>query len=76
MYLRRLRDLRTDKDLTQKQIAEFLCIGRTQYNRYENGKRDIPVDLLSKLSKFYETSIDYIVGETNVPERYPEPKKK
>ena len=74
MYFRRLKDLRTDKDYTQKEIAEFLKIGRTQYNRYENGIRDIPIDLLIKLAKLYNTSIDYLVGNTNVPKRYPENK--
>ena len=76
MYFRRLKDLRTDKDYTQKEIAEFLKIGRTQYNRYENGIRDIPIDLLIKLAKLYDTSIDYLVGNTNVQKRYPENKNK
>ena len=72
MYFRRLKDLRIDNDYTQKNIAEILKIGRTQYNRYENGIRDIPVDLLRKLAKLYDTSIDYIVGDTNISKRYPE----
>ncbi len=76
MYLKRLKDLRTDNDYTQKEIAEILNIGRTQYNRYENGKRDIPVDLLRILAKLYNTSIDYLVSDTNIPTRYPEAKNK
>lgn len=77
MYLKRLKDLREDNDLTQARIAKLLNITRPQYSLYETGKRDIPVDLLRILAKFYNTSLDYIVGETNISERYPEiPKKK
>lgn len=76
MYIKRLKDLREDHDLKQKQIAELLNITRPQYSLYETGKRDIPVDLLRILAKFYNTSLDYIVGETDISERYPEIKKK
>lgn len=76
MYLKRLKDLREDHDLTQERIAKMLNITRPQYSLYETGKRDIPVDLLRILAKFYNTSLDYIVGETDIPERYPEIKKK
>ena len=72
MYLKRLKDLRIDNDYTQKAISEILKISRTQYNRYENGIRDIPIDLLRILAKLYNTSIDYIVGDTDVENRYPE----
>ena len=74
MYLKRLKDLREDHDLTQEEISKLLKITRPQYSLYETGKRDIPVDLLSILSRFYNTSIDYIVGETNDEKRYPETK--
>ena len=70
-YYKRLRDLREDHDLSQESIAKLLKISRPQYSLYETGKRDIPVDLLSILAKFYHTSIDYIVGCTDVMERYP-----
>ena len=76
MYLKRLKDLREDNDLTQETIAKLLKITRPQYSLYETGKRDIPVDLLRVLAKFYETSIDYIVGDTDKFERYPEIKAK
>ncbi len=76
MYLKRLKDLREDNDLTQETIAKLLKITRPQYSLYETGKRDIPVDLLRVLAKFYETSIDYIVGDTDKFERYPETKAK
>ncbi len=74
MYLKRLKDLREDNDLSQEAIAEILKITRPQYSLYETGKRDIPVDLLRVLAKFYNTSIDYIVGDTNIYKRYPESK--
>ena len=76
MYLKRLKDLREDNDLTQARVAKLLNITRPQYSLYETGKRDIPVDLLRILAKFYNTSLDYIVGETDIFERYPEIKKK
>lgn len=75
MYLRRLRDLREDHDLSQETISNLLKITRPQYSLYETGKRDIPIDLLCILAKFYNTSIDYLVGDTDVLERYPETRK-
>ena len=61
MYFKRIRDLREDNDLTQQEVAIYLKINRVVYNRYENGTRDIPVELLIGLSKLYKKSIDYIV---------------
>lgn len=75
MYLKRLKDLREDHDYTQSTIAKILKISRPQYSLYETGKRDIPVDLLKVLSNLYNTSIDYIVENTNVSTRYPEKNK-
>ena len=72
MYLKRLKDLREDHDLSQETVSKLLKITRPQYSLYETGKRDIPVDLLQILAKFYNTSIDYIVGDTNIMDRYPE----
>lgn len=66
----RIRDLREDKDLSQKQIAEMLNITQTTYSRYENGLLDIPSSSLIKLAKFYKTSIDYLVGITHETESY------
>ena len=76
MYLKRLKDLREDNDFTQDDISKKLKITRPQYSLYETGKRDIPVDLLRILAKLYKTSIDYIVGDTDTPNRYPERKSK
>lgn len=75
MYLKRLKDLREDKDLLQKQIAITLEITRQQYGLYENGLREIPLEKLIKLAKFYNTSTDYILGLTNETKPYPRIKK-
>lgn len=61
-YYKRIRDLREDHDLTQAQVAEYLCMKQPQYNRYERGLRDIPSDILISLAKLYNTSTDYILG--------------
>ena len=65
MKYQRLKDLREDKDIYQKEIAKLLNISQQYYSEYENGKRPIPVEYLIRLAKFYNTSIDYIVGLTN-----------
>ncbi|WP_294799550.1 helix-turn-helix domain-containing protein [uncultured Eubacterium sp.] len=62
---RRIKDLREDNDKTQKELAEYLGMKQPQYYRYENGLRDIPTDILIKLSKYYNVSVDYILGLTN-----------
>lgn len=67
MYFQRLKDLREDKDLLQKDIAEMLGITQTVYSRYERGFQTIPVIHLLKLADFYNTSTDYILGRTNNP---------
>lgn len=61
----RLRDLREDNDITQSQIASILNIRQNTYSQYENGKRQMPIELLWKLADYYNTSIDYLVGRTN-----------
>lgn len=70
VYFQRLRDLREDRDLYQKDIAELLQISQTVYSRYERGYQTIPVQHLLKLADFYQTSTDYILGRTNVIEPY------
>ena len=62
---RRIKDLREDNDKTQKELAEYLVMKQPQYYRYENGLRDIPTDILIKLSKYYNVSVDYILGLTD-----------
>ena len=65
----RLRDLREDRDLTQKQLADHLNCSQVCYSRYELGQRDIPTDVLIKLADFYGVSIDYILKQTGTPKR-------
>lgn len=69
MY-RRIRDLREDRDMNQTQVAKMLGMSQTGYSKYETGENDIPTSILIKLSEFYNTSIDYILGQTDNPERY------
>ena len=70
----RIRELREDSDLLQKDIAELLGTTQQVYSRYENGINEIPVCHLITLSRFYKVSVDYIVGETDYKGRYPESK--
>ena len=69
MYYPRLRDLREDHDLKQKEVAAILNIDQRVYSNYELGQRDIPTDVLIRLSAFYNVSVDYILGLTNNPHR-------
>lgn len=66
----RIRDLREDKDMNQTQIAKMLGMSQTGYSKYETGENDIPTAILIKLARFYNTSIDYLLGETNDIRRY------
>lgn len=70
----RLKDLREDKDLKQEDVAKFLNISQTNYSKYELGKINIPISSLIKLSEFYNTSIDYLLGLTNEIKPYPRQK--
>ena len=70
----RLKDLREDKDLNQSEIAKVLKTTQQQYSKYEIGIRLIPIDKLNILADFYKTSIDYIVGRTNIKKPYPKSK--
>ena len=70
----RIRDLREDSDLNQTKVAKMLGMSQTGYSKYETGENDIPTALLIKLAKFYNTSVDYLLGETDVKERYPKRK--
>ncbi len=69
MYTR-IRDLREDRDLNQTQIAKMLGMSQTGYSKYETGENDIPTQVLIKLARFYNTSIDYLLGETDSRTRY------
>ena len=76
MYLRRLKDIREDNDLLQKQVAITLGITRQQYGLYESGERSLPIDKLYKLAEFYNTSADYLLGLTDEIKPYPRKNKK
>ena len=61
-YYRRLRDLREDHDLTQSQLVEKLNMHKTTYTNYEQGKRDLPLEIAIKIAKFYGVTLDYLAG--------------
>ena len=68
MY-KRIRDLREDRDIKQQDIADYLKCTQVCYSHYENGKRDIPTDVLIKLADYYNVSIDYLLGRTDNPDK-------
>ena len=75
MDVQRLKEIRQDRDLYQKDIAKILHTSQKQYSLYETGLRLIPIDKLEKLAKYYDTSIDYLIGLTNERKPYPRIKK-
>ncbi len=64
----RIRDLREDNDLTQKQVSEILMCDQSLYSKYERGEREIPLNLLIKLAEFYKTNLDYLIYRTDKQE--------
>lgn len=71
----RLKDLREDHDLSQKQVSEMLYISQVTYSYYEIGKKGIPLETLCKLANFYNTSLDYLTYRTEEKKPYLKPKK-
>lgn len=71
MYYPRLKDLREDHDLKQKEVAAILGIDQRVYSNYETGKREIPTRFVIQLAEFYHTSTDYILGRTTLITPYP-----
>ncbi len=69
--MNRLRDLREDKDLLQKDIAKILNMSQTGYSKYEVETNDIPTEILKKLASYYDTSIDYLLCLTDERKPYP-----
>lgn len=67
----RIRNLREDSDLLQKDMAEYLQCSQVSYSYYELGRRDIPTDVLIRLADYYHTSIDYLLGRTDEKSAYP-----
>ena len=70
MY-RRIRDLREDRDLLQKDLAKILNCTQVCYSNYEMGKRDLPTEVLIQLARFYHTSTDSLLGLTDISTPYP-----
>ena len=66
----RIKDLREDNDITQRELAEFLHIKQNTYSQYENGQRQLPIEILIALAKYYGTSTDYILGLTDERKPY------
>lgn len=67
---KRIRDLREDHDLTQKQIADYLLCDQSLYSKYEREERPLPLELAVKLAAYYHTSVDYLLGLTDNPMPY------
>lgn len=65
MIIKRLKDLREDKDLKQQDLADYLGITRSAYSNYENGIREVPLTVLMKIADFYRVSVDYLLGRTD-----------
>mgnify|MGYP000008541039 FL=1 len=76
LYISRLRDLREDHDLPQKQVAALLGIDQRVYSNYELGKRTLPLPHLVTLADYYHVSTDYLLGRTDDPRPYPAPRRK
>lgn len=70
----RIRNMREDKDMTQEEMAEYLCIHQTTYSDYELGNLNIPVPMLKKIADLFGTSIDYLVDRTDEKKPYPNKK--
>ena len=70
LVYQRIRDLREDRDISQTELAKILGMSQTGYSKYETGENDIPTNILIKLARFYNTSIDYLLGETDNPQRF------
>ena len=72
----RIKDIREDREMKQKDVAEFLNISQTNYSKYELGKINIPIETLKKMSILFDTSVDYLLGLTNETKPYPRARTK
>ncbi len=70
----RLKDIREDRDIKQKELADYLHIKQNTYSQYENEQRGMPIDILIRLADYFNTSTDYILGRTNEKKPYPKSK--
>ena len=71
MNRNRLKDLREDHDYTQQQVAENIGITQRKYSYIETGIQQLTAEVLVPLARFYDVSVDYLLGETDCPKRYP-----
>ena len=67
----RIRDLREDKDLKQKEVADYLMCDQSLYSKYERGERPLPLEYANKLADYYGVSVDYLLGRTSIKIPYP-----
>lgn len=67
----RIRDLREDNDLKQKEVADYLMCDQSLYSKYERGERPLPLEYAEKLADYYHVSVDYLLGRTNIKTPYP-----
>lgn len=67
----RIRDMREDKDLSQREVSNYLLCDQSLYSKYERGERPLPLELADKLADFYGVSVDYLLGRTDVKKPYP-----
>ena len=67
----RIRDLREDNDLKQKEVADYLMYDQSLYSKYERGERALPLEYAEKLADYYHVSVDYLLGRTNIKTPYP-----
>ncbi|MDE6059584.1 MAG: helix-turn-helix domain-containing protein [Clostridia bacterium] len=64
--MKRIKELRKENGVTQKEIADYLNIKQNTYSQYENGQRQVPIEILARLADYYEVSVDYIIGRTDI----------
>lgn len=67
----RIRDMREDKDLTQREVSDYLLCDQSLYSKYERGERPLPLELVDRLADFYGVSVDYLLGRTDIKKPYP-----
>ena len=72
----RIRELREDRDLPQKTVAEYLLCDQSLYSKYERGERPLPLEMADRLADYFDTSVDYLLSRTDQLEPYPKAKRK
>lgn len=70
VYYKRIRNLREDRDLTQRELAEYLNVSQKSYSRYERGERTIDPEILGRIATFYDTTVDYLIERTDDSTNY------